>query len=580
MIFIPNQIIKYTMTNYNELLQSLNLTFDPDYKGDVLSAKFHYKGNKGFFHVFNNKFSLLLLKSIHKDFIRVLNGEPNIEERTLSKISDFLSNIERNHTKTLKIDLYLKDDEIVITKIEDDQVEFEELKPFEISYPLTKVEYHLFKDSSDKNLYTKTLFNGIFPETITYFTNSIIKTLPDVLNPLFMYANFKTFSPSIKTIFNKPYLNINNIDIWSSTLNIDRFYFNLNFAQYLFIKEKYKKIKLPEIKLLSLSYEEFIDIIKELEETIENYDENFILGENFNNFISIYVMAQEMLQLYLMDGFLNLYKIVEDIDLSLKMIFQTRNNPLIGSKPIKIFNFFDVNADFKDIHYTPIPCKDLNILIQQMPKIRAILHKKKIIAFVENLHNLLNIRDKLFLFTQKVIEKTKSALEKLAEEFISLMQIKNKDDIYYLELSEIKQIKENNFYGNIAFNLYFRKAQSERFKIQQTPTEIFEKDIDNVEEIIRKVYEKSISNRTFKALTLFFKSDITSYYILKNPSLFYLDQIKDKDAIITQNIPLLSPLMEFCALTEKTIFTGIKMPNIALEGKKIRFKSDEVIIEQ
>lgn len=568
------------MNNFEQLINTLNLNFDPTYDGEVLTAKMHYKGNRGFFHLQSDRFSILLLKSIHKDFIRILNGELDLEQRTLSKISDFIANIEKNYDTPLTIKFYLKDDEIFITNLQEDKIESDEIDPFEIPYPLTKVEYNLFKDSSDKNLYTKTIFSGYLPETLSYFTNSIVKKLPDIFNPLFMYSNFKTYSPSIKTVFNKPYLNLNNINIWSTTLDIDSFYFNLNYAQYLYLKENYKKILQPKMKLLNLDHGEFIDIVKELEESIDKVDENFILSEEFSNFISLYVMALEMLNLFLMEHFLELYNINQDLNFTLKMIYQTRTQSLTNGNKITIYKYLDIDADSKTITFEKVPTKEIKDFISQLPKIKKLLNEKKIMVAITQIHNYLDIRDRLFIFTQNLVEKIKHAVEKLADELISNMQIKRKEDIHFLEIDEIKQIKENNFYGNIAFNIYFRKAQLERFKIQQTPSEIYEKDLDNVEEIAKKIYDKAKSTTTFKSLTLFYKHKIEIYSILEKPSLYYLEDFKDKDAVIAQNIPLFSLLMEFLTIHEKTIYTGIKLPRVSLINKKLSFKDGEVVVEQ
>lgn len=568
------------MNKFEQLISSLNLNIDPTYDGEVLTGKMHYKGNRGFFHLQSDKFSVLLLKSIHKDFVRILEGELDLDQRTLSKISDFIANIEKNYDTPLIVKFFLRNDEIFIKDLQEEKIDpSETVELFEIPYPLTKVEYNLFKDSSDKNLYTKTIFSGYLPETATYFTNSIIKRLPDIFNPLFMYSNFKTYSPSIKTVFNKPYLNLNNINIWSTTLDIDNFYFNLNYAQYLYLKENYKKILQPKMKLLNLEHKEFTDIVKELEETIDKLDEVFLLSDEFNNFISLYVMALEMLHLFLMEKFLELYSIVHDLNLTLKMIYQTRVKSPVNNNTIKIYKHFDIDTDFKTITFEEIPSKDIKDFINRLPIIKKFLNEKKITTTTVQIHNYLNFRDRLFLFTQKLVEKIKDATEKLAEELISNMQIKMKEDIYFLELDEIKQIKDNNFYGNIAFNLYFRRAQWDRFKIQQTPSEIYEKDIDNVEEITKKIYEKARSVNNFKALTFFYKPDIKTYFILEKPSLYYLEKFKDKDAVIAQIIPIFSHLMEYLTLHEKTIYTGIKLPAISLKNKKLSFKDGEVSVE-
>lgn len=569
------------MDKYSNLIESLNLNIDRSYDGDTIQASLHYKSNRGFFHLKGSNFTLLLLKNIHKDFVRVISGQAELDNRMLSKISDFLSNIEKNSDEPIRITFYVKDDEFYITDIKNDDYDAEKtIDPFEIPYPLTKVEYNLFKEGSEKNLYSRTIFDTFFPDNLTYFTNSIIKNLPDIFNPLFIYSNFKTYSPSVKTIFNQLYFNLNNIEIWSATLGIDSFYYNLNFAQQLYLKENYRKIKKPDMKLLNLDFNEFLEIVKEIKETTDRFDEVFLLGNELNNFLSLYIMAVEMLQLYLMQYFLDLLVITDNLDLTLKIIYQTRKNSIVNDNTLSIYQFFDINAESKTIHLPGAELKEITEHTKHLPKLKKLIHEKKIVNILQQIHHLLDIRDELFINSQKLLQKMKSSIDNLADELIKNMQIKQKEDIYFLELDEIKQIKENNFYGNIAFNLYFRKAQLSRFRIQQTPTEIYEKDIDSVEEISKNIYEKARSSNHFKALTFFYKENLSDVAILNKPSLFYIDDFKNKDALIAQNIPIFSLLMEFCTLHEKTVFTGIKMPDILLKDKKLILKNGEVLIEQ
>ncbi|MGB9732075.1 MULTISPECIES: hypothetical protein [Calditerrivibrio] len=569
------------MDKYLSLIESLNLNIDSSFDGDTIQASFHYKSNRGFFHLKGYNFSLLLLKNIHKDFVRIISGQQDLDNRLLSKISDFLSNIEKNSDEPIKITFYVKDDEFYITDIKSDNYDSEKtIAPFEIPYPLTKVEYNLFKEGSEKNLYSRTIFDTFFPDNLTYLTNSIIKNLPDIFNPLFIYSNFKTYSPSVKTIFNRPYFNLNNIEIWSTTLGIGSFYYNLNFAQHLYLKENYRKIKKPDMKLLNLDFNEFLDIVKEIKETTDKFDEDFLLGNELNNFLSLYIMAVEMLNLYLMQYFLDLLIITDNLDSTLKMIYQTRRNSIVNDNILNIYNFFDINAEFKAIHLPKAEVKEITEHNKHLPKLKKLMYEKKIINILQQIHHLLNIRDELFINSQKLLQQMKSSIDILSDELIKNMQIKQKEDIYFLELDEIKQIKDNNFYGNIAFNLYFRKAQFSRFQIQQTPTEIYEKDIDRVEEISKNLYEKAKNSNHFRTLTFFYKDHLSDIAILKKPSLFYLDDFINKDAIITQNIPIFSLLMEFCTLHEKTVFTGIKMPDILLKDKKLILKNGEVLIDQ
>ena len=79
------------MDKYSNLIESLNLNIDRSYDGDTIQASLHYKSNRGFFHLKGSNFTLLLLKNIHKDFVRVISGQAELDNRMLSKISVFTS---------------------------------------------------------------------------------------------------------------------------------------------------------------------------------------------------------------------------------------------------------------------------------------------------------------------------------------------------------------------------------------------------------------------------------------------------------------------------------------------------------
>ncbi|MCX8084744.1 MAG: hypothetical protein N3C60_07495 [Calditerrivibrio sp.] len=568
------------MERYKSLIESLNLKYDPSVDGITYVAKFHYKGNRGFFHIFCDTFNILLIKSIHKDFVRVLSGVVDLDDRILSRISDFLSNIERNHSFDLMVEFSIFGDDFIIKGLKDD-LATKDMIPFgEIKSPLTGVEYSLFKDSSiEKNLYSNTIFSGFFPDTLTYFTSSLLKKHSEIFSPLFVHANFKTYTPSIKIIFNKPYFNMRNASIWGATLNVGDYFYDINFAQHLFVKKDYKKIPKLDSYELNITFDEIKSILDEIREYLVSFDDEKIFSEHYTQLLSLIVMCEEMNFLLLMGRLCFLLDTFRDLDNTLMFIYKTRrHNPLSNSK-IKVCEYFDLNTEVRFVEIPSFEPVDVEDFLKEISSIKRVFYKKKILEAVEHLHNGLDVRDELFVIRNNLMIKTKEIVDKIASRLMENMQIKKKDDIYYLELDEIKQILDNNFYGNVAFNIYFRKAQMDRFKIQFVPPEIYEGDIDRVEEIADNLVKRLFALNTHKTVTFFYKDDVKNYKILPSSSISYVDEIISFDGVIVNNVPLFSHFMEFCALQGKAIWSGIRIPDKVFSGRDLILKKGEIIVK-
>ncbi|MEF3253953.1 MAG: hypothetical protein K6348_00070 [Deferribacterales bacterium] len=563
-----------------KLIEQLKLNYSENYTGDPIVAYPHFNNNYGFFdlHYKNNR--VALLKSVHKDFIRVIQGEMWLDERSYSKISEYLSDIEKNCDNFIDISFYLDDDTIYITGLNLDYKP-NTLKPdVKVPYPLTKVEYNLSQTDGvkEKTLWGKSPLNTILPENPTNLACGIIKKLPDILNPMFEYVNLRTQSPSLKLIFNKPFVNMKNLFTWSNTLESNEYLIYINYIQHMLIKERKNKIPSLDIKLLDIKKTEIEEALNEIESTLINIDETFLLSNRLYEYISLQVMTAEMIQVHLLKYFTELYKITQELDLTLKMIFQTRNGSLFYNT-FKFPDYFDFDSEIlevKPIDFAPVKT---DIFINQLPLVKKLINKGKIIDILGNLHEYLDFRDRLFQSSIQSLLTLKKVIMAIGEKLKENMQIKNINDILSLEIDEINQILNNSFYGNIGFNIYFRKTQRERFKIQKTPPEIFEKDIPNSEEVSNKIVEKLKNSNFINCIILFYKDDIKKLYPTYHPRLSNITNLDNYDGIIIENLPLFSHLMEYLVLTEKTICTGVRFPPEIVSNKIIKIEKDGLRIE-
>lgn len=551
-----------------KLIDELHLNYKPGYNGDPIFALPHCNSNYGFFDLRFKDNRILLLKNVHKDFVRVLEGKRWINDTDYSKISDYLSNIEKNLDDFKSVTFAWEYEVFYLIDINGANLYGDYDKSAIIPRPLTKVEYSLFsgEEVNNKTLWIKGIFSSIFPETVTPLMCGIFKKLPDVVNPLFSYVNFKCFSPSIKLIFNKPYANLRNFNAWCSTLMTDDLYINLNFIQHLYLKTVYKKIKIPKIELMKLDKNELMEFLSEIDNTIIQLDESFVLKNDLYDLMALIVMSAEINGLFLMHSFLKLLSITGDLEITLKLIFQTRKTNIF-LQDLEIVDYFDFDTNIVHIgkltDYTPI---DEDSLINELPYTIKLLKKKTIKHLLNELHEQLDIKDRLFNQANNLMIKLKNIFLNIGQEFVDNRQFKNKEEIFYLEIEEITQVREGNYYGNLAFNNYFRKTQLERFKAQRIPSEIFEKDIPDTEDIVNTILEKLRDKKEFHTLTLFFKDGIKKSFITDHSRLSNIAHLNDHDAIITENIPLFSHLMEYATITETPILTGIRFPSTTLSG--------------
>ncbi|MCA1933433.1 MAG: hypothetical protein LDL13_07640 [Calditerrivibrio sp.] len=564
------------------LVNSLNLNYNPEYSGEVALAYPHFCGNYGFFDIFFGKNRVVLLKSVHKDFIRVISGEKWLSDRVFSKLSDLLSDVEKNLEDFINISFYVEDDVIYIKGINTDLQPLE--KSFKrVNFPLTRVEYNLFRDeiAKDKTIWGRCGLNTFLPDNMTRLMTSIIKKVPDVLNPMFEYANFRTYSPSVKIIFNKPYINVRNLNSWSNTLGIDDFYLNINYIQHMFLKNSYRKIKIPDVRLLKIDDAEIDQLIDEIESKIMMIDQNFVLKDEFYEYISLIVMIHEMLAVQLCRYFLEIYRIFDHLETTLNAIYKTRETRSILSEKFEYFEFFDFNAD-KLVWdgYSFADAEDMDKYLKMIPLMGQIFGKNKLINNIKMVHSYLDRRDRIFFLSYRFMERIRDSFLKLGVDFVEKAKIKREKDIFYLEIDEIKQITEDSFYGNLAFNIYFRKTQGERFKMQRVPSEIYEKDIPESEEIYHSILSKFADKKSIPAITIGHKEDVQEVAIIDNTNFYNIKNIKDYQGVVAENIPIFSYLMEFIVLTGKTLATGVRMPEDLFSGKKISIRKNMVTVDE
>jgi hypothetical protein len=567
-----------------EIINPLGIYFtEKDSERPLIKVYSNFNANEGYFFINENNSEYLLIKAIHKDFIRILKGEPSVSEKNLSKISDIAAQIDRNIDNLFCIYFQINETpELVDIDVLNRIDKPEDMRNPLIKKPLSQVEYNLSKDNlfNDKLIYFRGLTSSLFPETLSVFTASIFNRIPDVINPFFTHAGFKTHSPSIRIIFNKLYTNYSNIDLIFRTLKIDESFLKLCYAPHLYTKTKKPKILVPNMKLLGIELDEINEFIDEIEERGHKLVFEDLSNDNLSELIALITMCGAMIFFLTANSFLGLRKILSSWSETLCLIYKSRENSIFkNTNNEKFIEYFDFFSDVKEISFKNIETSSIDELIKELPAKQRLFNKSSILKLIKEGHIALDLRDRLFIQTNKILLRVKEILNKIGEDLVSERKFKKIEDISYFEIDEIKNIVDDNFFGNIPFTKSFKYWQLERFKAQIMPNEIYEKDIDSVYEITNMLYPKIKDMNEFEAVSYFHQDrELENSQISLNRDINFtnINLLEDKKAIITESTSIFSFLTEYACLTDKPIYTGIRYAPLILKDKKIIFSENKI----
>lgn len=566
-----------------EIIEELNINIVRGYDEDqVVDCQNFYFDNFGYHYVKYKENSILLLKGVYKDFIRIIKGEKFLTESEFTKLSEFLSDIEKKIGKTFSAKVVKGERELIELKLVDSFEKLSIRDRLYVNNPLTKVEYSISKDGNAdyNNLYFSSIFKDIFPNTVTTLTASFLNSIPEVLSVIFSHANFRVYSPSLKLLSGKVYGSFSTYNMAFESLNSTDSLLKLNYSQFRYLKDKKRRLKTPKISILEISEDEVREFIREAEEKVAGIDENYIFEPDFLEYISILFLASQMVFLNFIEQFMKIYDEVENLDNALRLIYKTREESLFFSKgEIAVPESFDLQSDILKMS---IFCGEKPLSINEEVKKYSklnIFKRKRLEGIVTEIHKTLRLRDELSLASVKVFSKVKNVINNLSNKLLNESKIKHNDTIYYLEYNDLKNILNDNYYGNIQFTYFFKKWQTERYKMQILPYEIFEKDIPDVENIVKGIINKLLNQKEFDILSFFHKDDLcgdlTNFQIYEN--LTFL-KYNSKKPIITDNISLLSYAMEYAAINDIPVYSGIRYPELILNGRKFKINKSKLSI--
>jgi len=566
-----------------EIIKSLNINIVSEFdKNEIIECRNFYFDNTGYHFVKYKENSILLLKGVYKDFIRIIKGEKFLKDNEFTKLSEFLSDIEKNIGKPFVAKVVKGERELIDILLVDSFEKLSVKDRLYVNRPLSGVEYSISRDNNADydNLYFSSIFKDIFPNTVTPLTASILKSIPEVLSVVFAHASFRVYSPSVKLLLGKVYGSFSTYYMAFESLNSTGSLLKLNYSQFRYIKDKKIKLKNPKISMLGISENEIKEFIKEADEKADCIDEKYIFEAEFLEHISLLFLAAQMIFLNFIGQFMKIYDEVENLDNALRLIYKTRGkSPFFSRDEIVLPESFDFPSDLlKMCVFCGEKPLSLDEEIKKYSKLN-IFKRKRLEAVVSEIHKTLGLRDDLSFASVRVFSKIKSVLNNLSKKLLNESKIKHKETIYYLEYNDLKNILDDNYYGNIQFTYFFKKWQTERYKLQVVPYEIFEKDIPDVEKIAKGIINKLLKEKEFNVLSFFHKDDINGD--LSNVKIYEnLTFLKDncKKPIITDNISLLSHAMEYAAINDIPVYSGIRYPGIILDGRKFTISKSKLSI--
>lgn len=581
-------------------LEPLGVKFgSPHAYSRQFSCKFHFNGNHGFYHIAGESCEFLILKGIFKDNVRFLKGETGLQRKVISKIADYLSNIEKNLCFDPEVDFFVDENTVYISDIKRDQStkgdDLSVFDPKEVPAGLSDVEFSLQHSdiARDKTLYFKGLLSEFLPETLSPLSSSILSDLPDILNPLFIHAGFKTHSPSIKLIAGKVYTNLSNLRLAFNTMSSGEDFLHMNFAPSLYVKNKKRKFRDLDLDLLDIKIDEIDSYIDELKNSVKSVNFDNLHNGIFQEHLGLFAMLAEMIFLRFSRNFIKITKRIKDLQLAAEMVYKTREvnlfEKLAGRKLPKYFDAFSPYVDFpEDMDFEK---KSVNEMIKKAGFMNRVFNSNGLAQEIKSVHKFLDKRDELLLVAIDYFRAVDNVLKKTGEELVEKRQIKRPEQISWLEMNEIKNIKQSDYYGNIPFSLYFKRVQHERYKAQFSPNLIYEKDIERIPVIFHDLIEKYSKKTEIVCRVLNPVDNKAFIYDRRNAnhdsevavftriSFADIPRLKDVKYIVCDYAPVFSLLFEYACIMNKSLYAGTNGSEVFLMGKKITLNSERLVIQ-
>lgn len=567
-----------------DLLQSISnagIKTDAEKQPDMTAAP-SYRGNFGFYHITADNWETVIIKGVFKGNIRHINGECPFSDRKMNELAQMLSDVERCLRRPAKTYVHNNDETFYVCRVEAEKYIPlpSDARDFEIKAPLTPVEESLGRSSAtnEKHLFIKSPFASVFNETLSPYAFSVIEAMPDVLNPLFMSADMKTLSPSLKTMFNRILMNSANVETILSAFYAKPDFFYLNYLPSIYKTIKKPSADVPKISALRLADSELDNTLEDIERTAQNLSQESLFNDEFFEIPALSVMSWQIAAVSMWHSFTEFMKStgLEHED-AMRHIYKTRKGGLLRYEG-EIMPVLDPAVKPVAIKAMDIPSTEADVVYSSLPSMkRLMLSKGKYTSLLSNVHKALDDGDKVYLTLSKLVMNIRGILLETGKQQVENRVLADKNDIFFFEHKEIQNIVSDSFYGNASFTLNFRRWQSSRFASVCLPGYLYEKDVENYKEIAEKQMSKSMTDKQIPCLSFFHKDIETDNFVCRCG--FNIADVRDAekaDIVITESASVFSYIAQYCAVTDKPLYTGARFSPLLLNGKKTRTGRDSI----
>lgn len=564
-----------------------------DIGDNVIECLPSYRKNFGFFHILGKGFEAIILKGVYKDYLRLLKGNPDINQSYWDEIAKTLNDAESVVNYSIfKISLSANEARIFSCEPCDEKPNFQkDMRDYEIPRPLTSTEYEAPSSYmiDDNAILSQKFITYLFPQVLTPLSISIAEKIPNVLNPIFMSCNLKTDTPSIVNIYGRPYTNLTAMEKIFKTIGIGSSFFRHNFAPNLYIKNK-SKPQAVNIKYFPVEDDEITEILSELKEDVTKITLESLMEDKYVEFYVNFAVVAEFLFVKIASLTANLMKYYADYSLLLEAIFKSRSNSIFYTdNEIDLPTHFDFVADFVSVKFNlEKNIQPIDNIIKKLPFSKKFMSKGKIKALIKEVHKYLDLRDELYLISVEFLKNSQLVLNNLADFLLKKELIKDKNDIYFFEHSELKKLVDNNFVGNSFDTVNYRKRLFYRQNAAILPTEIYGKDLSESGKIAESMLIKSLSAESFQVLSLFYKDKVSetcyihddftdnSFVVADNISVCHLDKYKNSKGFILELNPLFSFTSEYACLNNIPVFYGVRYAPLLLNNRLIEATENKI----
>lgn len=565
--------------------------------GRVLECRPSYRGNFGFHFVMGEGLEAILLKGVYKDFVRIVKGGAGISEKDWSEAAKLLNDAESAIGLPLNTSIALNNSEAKIISAsisEEKPIRGGDMRDYQIPRPLTPVEYAApaSKLYDESVMLSSGFIGSIFPETLSPFSVSVLEKIPDALNPIFVSCNLKTSSPSAVSVYGRAMTNVNAFEKMLKACGTGSAIFRASYAPSLYLKKQTVPERINK-SYFPVETDEITELLEDIKRTIPHISTTTIVEDSYVEYPIKLAICAEYVFIKLADGSARLRRYFPDFSGMLSAVFRTRPDSIFfRGEPLTLPVYLDYASRTVQTAFScEKPSDTIESAIKKIPFTKRFGASGKIRKIISEMHMTLDLRDEIYLVACSFIEKSNQVLKQLADFGIKKDRLKNPEEIYLFEHSEVRRIAFDSFFGDTAHTINFRRWLWDRYAAQVLPTEIYGRDLEQCPKISEQMITKALNLAEFSPLSLFAPEteieaeataktgleDYKGYFIAASRlPLPLLERYKNAEAFILEEAPLFGFTAEYACLKGIPVYTGVRFAPLVLDGVKLKASKNKL----